>query len=60
MDKRRGFWNMGTAIVFSTAGGIVLGALLGDILLWSGIGLCAGVVLGALEQKNRKNNNAPF
>lgn len=56
MDKRKGFWNMGTVIVFSTAGGIVLGALLGDILLWSGIGLAAGVVLGAITKTNKKNN----
>lgn len=43
------YWNMGTAIGLCVAVGIVLGALLQNIVLWLCIGAGVGVVLGAVS-----------
>ncbi len=53
-DKMSDYWNMGTAIGFCAAVGIVLGALLDNIVLWLIIGAGAGVLLGAITQMNKK------
>ncbi|MGV8084026.1 MAG: hypothetical protein AB2L09_10400 [Coriobacteriia bacterium] len=58
--KKRGmadYWNLGTAIGLCAAIGILLGALLDNLLLWLGIGAGVGVVLGAITQLNRKKNS---
>jgi len=57
MEKKHGlgrYWNMGTCIGLSAAVGIVLGALLNNLLLWLGIGAGVGVVLGAVTQLRKK------
>jgi len=57
MKKRKmsEYWNMGTAIGLCAAVGIVLGALLQNVVIWLCIGTGAGVVLGAAStNKNRK------
>lgn len=46
---------MGTAIGLCAAAGIVLGALLDNLVLWLGTGAGAGVVLGAITQTSKKN-----
>jgi uncharacterized membrane protein YfcA len=51
--KISNYWNMGTAIVLFTAAGIVLGALLQNVVLWLCIGSCVGVVLGAFSTNKR-------
>lgn len=43
------FWNMGTAIALCAAVGIVLGALLQNVVMWLCIGAGIGVVLGAVS-----------
>jgi uncharacterized membrane protein len=48
------YWNMGTAIGLCAAVGIVLGALLSNVLLWLCIGAGVGAVLGAVTRKNNK------
>ncbi len=53
MGKRHSmadFWNMGTAIGLCAAIGILLGALLNDLIWGLGIGAGIGVVLGAITQ----------
>ena len=42
------YWNMGTSIGLCAAVGIVLGALLQNLVLWLCIGAGTGVVLGAV------------
>lgn len=42
------FWNMGTAIGLCAAVGIVLGALLQNVVMWLCIGAGIGVVIGAV------------
>jgi hypothetical protein len=51
MKKRKmsEYWNMGTAIGLCAAVGIVIGALLQNVVLWLCIGAGAGVVLGAVS-----------
>ncbi len=44
------YWSMGTAIGLCAAIGIVLGALLDNLILWLMIGAAIGVVLGAITQ----------
>jgi ElaB/YqjD/DUF883 family membrane-anchored ribosome-binding protein len=46
--KMSDYWNMGTAIGLCAAVGIVLGALLQNVVLWMCIGAGVGVVLGAV------------
>lgn len=48
------YWNMGTAIGLCAAVGIVLGALLNDLVLWLSIGAGIGVVLGAITMTYKK------
>ena len=43
------FWNMGTAIGLCAAVGIVLGALLQNVVMWLCIGAGIGVVIGAIS-----------
>ena len=50
------YWNMGTAIGLCTAAGIVLGALLQNVVLWLCIGAGVGVVLGAVSA-NKKSRD---
>ncbi len=57
MDKKRGmsdYWNMGTSIGLCAAVGVLLGALLSNLLLWLCIGAGVGVVLGAVSQMYKK------
>ncbi|NLL35685.1 MAG: hypothetical protein GX257_10350 [Clostridiales bacterium] len=55
MKKQRftGFWNMGTFIWLCSAIGIVLGALLQNVVLWLCLGACIGVLLGAITSINK-------
>ena len=55
MKKRKSseFWNMGTAIGLCAAVGIVIGALLQNVVLWLCIGAGAGVVLGAVSANKK-------
>ncbi len=56
MKKRvSDYWNMGTSIGFCAALGIVLGAILNNLLLWLLIGAGIGVVLGAVSQMYKQN-----
>jgi ElaB/YqjD/DUF883 family membrane-anchored ribosome-binding protein len=48
-QKMSEFWNMGTAIGLCAAVGIVLGALLQNVVMWLCIGASIGVVLGAIS-----------
>ena len=48
-QKMSTFWNMGTAIGLWAAVGIVLGALLQNVVMWLCIGAGIGVVLGAIS-----------
>ena len=48
------YWNLGTAIGFCAAVGILLGALLNNSILWLCIGAGVGVVLGAVTQMYKK------
>jgi ElaB/YqjD/DUF883 family membrane-anchored ribosome-binding protein len=50
------YWNMGTAIGLCAAIGVVLGAILNNIVLWLCIGAGVGVVLGAVTQIQKKKN----
>lgn len=60
MKKRiKDYWNMGTSIGLCAAVGIVLGAILNNLILWLLIGAGIGVVLGAVSQMYRKKNNNP-
>lgn len=42
------YWGVGTAIGLCAAVGVVLGALLGDVVLWLCVGAAVGVVIGAI------------
>lgn len=53
--KMSDYWNMGTAIGLCGAIGIVLGAILNNIVLWLSIGAGLGVILGAVTQTNKKD-----
>ena len=53
-QKMSKFWNMGTTIVLCAAVGIVLGALLQNVVMWLCIGAGIGVVLGAVRQIAKK------
>ena len=46
--KMKDYWNMGIAIVLCVGVGIVIGALLHNVVLWLCIGAYAGVILGAV------------
>jgi hypothetical protein len=48
-QKMSEIWSMGTAIGLCAAVGIVLGAILQNIVLWLCIGAGIGVVLGAIS-----------
>lgn len=48
------YWNMGTSIGLCAAVGIVLGALLQNLVLWLCIGAGVGVVLGAVSTLLKK------
>ncbi len=47
-------WNMGVSIGLCAAVGIVLGALLGNLVLWLCAGAGVGVVLGAVSVLYKK------
>jgi ElaB/YqjD/DUF883 family membrane-anchored ribosome-binding protein len=47
------YWNMGTAIGMCAAVGIVLGALLQNVVLWLYVGAGVGVVLGAVSANKK-------
>ena len=51
MKKRKmsEYWNMGTAIGLCAAVGVVLGALLQNVVMWLCIGAGVGVVLGTVS-----------
>ncbi|OQB21178.1 MAG: hypothetical protein BWY11_02192 [Firmicutes bacterium ADurb.Bin182] len=49
------YWNVGTSIGFCAAIGILIGALLNNLILWLCIGAGIGVVIGALSQLNKHN-----
>jgi ABC-type Mn2+/Zn2+ transport system permease subunit len=48
--KLSDYWNMGTAIGLCAAAGILLGALLNNLVFWLCGGAAVGVVLGAVTQ----------
>jgi len=50
----RDYWNIGTSIGLCAAVGVLLGALLNNLVLWLCAGAGAGVVLGAVTQMDRK------
>jgi hypothetical protein len=52
-QKVSAFWNMGTAIGLCSAVGVVLGALLQNVVLWLCIGAGIGVVLGAISTASK-------
>jgi ElaB/YqjD/DUF883 family membrane-anchored ribosome-binding protein len=56
MKKRKlsDYWNMGTAIGLCTAVGIVLGALLQNVVMWLCIGAGVGIVLGAVSANKKQ------
>ncbi len=54
MQKMSDFWNMGTAIGLCAAIGIVLGAILNNVVLWLCVGAGIGAVLGAITQTYKK------
>ena len=51
------YWNMGTSIGFCAAIGIILGALLGNLILWLLIGASIGVVLGAISTLSKEKKS---
>lgn len=51
--KMSDYWNMGTAIGICAAVGVVLGALLQNVVLWLCIGAGVGVVLGAVSANKK-------
>ena len=55
MKKRKmsEYWNMGTAISLCAAVGIVLGALLQNLILWLLIGAGIGTVLGSIAMLDK-------
>lgn len=52
--KASDYWNMGTSIGLCAALGVVLGALLQNLVLWLCIGAGVGVVLGAISMLYKK------
>lgn len=48
------YWNIGTSIGLCAAIGILMGALLNNLVLWLCVGAGVGVVLGAVTQMYRK------
>ncbi len=48
------FIGVGTVIGLCAAVGVVLGALLDNLVLWLSIGAALGVVLGAITELNKK------
>jgi len=52
--KPSDYWNMGTSIGLCAAVGVLLGALLNNLVLWLCIGAGIGVVLGAVAQGYKK------
>jgi len=52
--KMSDYWNMGTSIGLCAAIGIVLGALLQNLVLWLCIGAGIGAVLGAVSMAYKK------
>ncbi len=48
------YWNLGTAIGLCAAVGILLGALLNNVVLWLCCGAGVGVILGAVTQLYKK------
>jgi ElaB/YqjD/DUF883 family membrane-anchored ribosome-binding protein len=48
------YWNMGTSIGLCAALGIVLGALLQNLVMWLCVGAGVGVVLGAVSALYKK------
>lgn len=51
------YWNMGVSIGLCTAVGIVLGALLQNLILWLCAGAGLGVVLGAVSMLYKKKRS---
>jgi hypothetical protein len=51
------YWNMGTSIGLCAAVGIVLGALLQNLVLWLCVGAGIGVLLGAVSIWYRKHTS---
>lgn len=61
MEKKHGaanYWNMGTAIGACAAIGIVLGALLDNLILGLMSGAAIGVVLGAVTELYKKKKQS--
>ena len=54
--KMSDYWNMGTAIGLCAAVGVVLGALLSNLVQWLCIGAGVGVVLGAITPAYKSKN----
>ena len=50
------YWNMGTAIGLCAAIGIMLGALLQNVILWLCIRAGVGVLLEAISTQSKKKN----
>ncbi len=48
------YWSLGTSIGLCAAIGVVVGALLNDVVLWLGVGAAVGVVLGAVSVASKK------
>ncbi|MGI6066789.1 MAG: hypothetical protein ACOYI2_09920 [Bacillota bacterium] len=51
------YWNMGTSIGLCAAVGIVLGALLQNLILWLCAGAGVGAVLGAISMLYKKETS---
>ncbi len=51
------YWNIGTSIGLCTAVGIILGALLQNLILWLCVGAGAGTVLGAISMLYKKKTS---
>ncbi len=52
--KAADYWNMGTSIGLCAAVGIVLGALLQNLVFWLCAGAAVGVLLGAVTMLYKK------
>lgn len=50
------YWNMGTSIGLCAAVGILLGAIMNNLVLWLCSGAGVGVVLGAVTQMYKQKN----
>jgi ElaB/YqjD/DUF883 family membrane-anchored ribosome-binding protein len=51
------YWSMGTSIGLCAAVGIVLGALLQNLILWFCAGAGVGVVLGAVSMLYKREKS---